>query len=83
MKIKKYGVDKDYIKSHWIDTGKRYYYRLNITTGFIVGFIIDNIVPCTLGMPMRLLKGFGRIWYSKELKLNKYTNNKYVRGFLN
>lgn len=60
----------------------KYYYKLNITAGFIIGFIIDQLLPGTFGLPMRILKRFGKTFYSQEVRLNHYTNNKLIRGFL-
>jgi hypothetical protein len=62
--------------------GTKYFYKLNVTYGFIVGIILDQILIGTFGYPIKLLKGFGRSLYSKEIKLNKYTNNFFIRGFL-
>lgn len=62
--------------------GQKYFYKLNVTYGFIVGVILDQILPGTFGYPIKLLKKFGKLIYSKELRLNKYTNNKFVVGFL-
>jgi len=61
---------------------EKYYYKLNITAGFLIGFVIDQVIPGTFGMPMRILKRFGKTFYSREVKLNHYTNNSYIRGFL-
>ena len=67
----------------------KYYYKINITYGFVVGFIIDNIIPCTLGLPMKLLKRYGSTIYQTSLKSKiiyrilsiRYLGS-YLRGFL-
>jgi len=61
---------------------EKYYYKLNITYGFIIGLVIDQLIPLTFGLPMKVLKRFGSTLYIKSIKLNKYTNNTYIRGFL-
>ena len=62
--------------------GTKYFYKLNVTFGFIVGVIIDQILIGTFGYPIRLLKKFGKVLYSKEIRLNRFTNNKFIVGFL-
>lgn len=71
------------------DDFNKYYYQFKLTTGFIIGFVIDNIVPCTLGLPMKLLKDFGKVFFKTELRhrliykiLSKPFIGAYLRGFL-
>jgi len=65
------------------------FYNINVTTGFIAGFVIDTILPCTLGLPMRILSKYGRVLYNSELRhsyvykvLNVKYLGSYLRGFL-
>ena len=60
----------------------KYYFKLNITVGFVFGFVLDQVLPGTFGLPMRILKRFGKTLYARSVKLNHYTNNTYIRGFL-
>lgn len=62
--------------------GAKYFYKLNVTYGFIVGVILDQILIGTFGYPIKLLKRFGNVLYSREVRLNRYTNNFFIRGFL-
>ena len=62
--------------------GKKYFYELKVTPGFIAGVILDQILIGTFGYPIKLLKRFGKVLYSKQIRLNKYTNNFFIKGFL-
>ena len=59
------------------DIAEKYYYKADITTGFILGVVLDNIIPCTFGLITRYLKRFGRVWFSREIKYN----NAIIRFF--
>ena len=54
-----------------------YRYKLNITTGLIIGVILDNILLGTFGLPIILLKKYGKVHKSYDIRLNKY--NKYFK----
>jgi len=49
---------------------EKYYYNIDVTYGFIIGFILDNIIPATFGMFTKVLKRFGRVLFSKEIRYN-------------
>ena len=55
----------------------KYYYELNITLGFIIGIVLDNIIPCTFGVITRILKGYGKSFFKTNVK----GNNKLIRFF--
>lgn len=61
---------------------EKYFYKLKITYGFIVGVIVDQILPGTFGLPIRMLKKFGKVLYCRSIRLNKFTNNWFIKGFL-
>jgi len=68
----------------------KYYYDINITIGFIVGIIIDNVIIGTCGIPIKLLKNIGPTLYKTEIKnklsykiLNIPFIGAYFKGFLN
>lgn len=61
--------------------GDKYFYTLKITTGLLIGQLIDLIVPCTFNLFSYMLKGFGKCWYAREIKLNKF--NKIFKAFYN
>ena len=86
--IKTYGTKtlSDKIKSNFyrkeIELKTKYnsYGRsIKITTGLIAGFIIDNLVIGTLGIPMLLLKKYGKVL--KILRFEKQFN-KYLEFFI-
>lgn len=81
-------VDYDHVDK-LLENKQRTYYSFKATTGFIVGVILDNVIPATFGFITMKLKGYGRLWYSCNVKnkiINQFTRNKYigwfVRGFL-
>ena len=61
--------------------GKKYYYKLVVTIGFIIGFVLDQILVGTFGYPVKLLKKYGKCLYSREIRSN-LVRFKFVRGFL-
>ncbi len=68
---------------------EKVFYKLNITTGFIVGVVIDQVIFGTFGYPIKLLKKYGRVWYQSELRhrlvykvLDMKFLGSFVRGFL-
>lgn len=63
-------------------TYEKYFYELNITSGFIVGSLIDLVAPCTGGYPIKFLKRFGKCFATFNIKMNKFTNNWFIKGFL-
>jgi len=80
----------DYDKfDKFLENKRRTHYNFKATTGFIVGIVLDNIIPATFGFITMKLKGFGKLWYSCEVQ-NKYVNQltrtkyvgRFVRGFL-
>lgn len=83
----KYRIDEflyeNNIKKHFIffrihKTGPRKFgYAIRVTTGLICGFIIDNIVVGTFGLPMKFLKKFGRVWY--VFRFEELPNNCILR----
>ncbi len=81
-------VDYDNIDK-FLENKRRIYYNFKATTGFIIGVILDNIIPSTFGFITMNLKRFGKLWYSCKIEnkyINQLTKNKYVgwfvRGFL-
>ena len=87
--IQKYDlIDYDNI-DRFLDNKEKTYYKFKATTGFIIGAILDNVIPCTFGVITMKLKQYGKLWYSCDVKvkfINVLTRNKYtgwfVRGFL-
>lgn len=68
-----------------VKTSNKYYYSFELTAGFIIGFIIDNLFPLTFGIPMRFLSKYGKVFYKTEVKhilIYKLLNMKYIGGFL-
>ena len=79
------------IKTQYFETDdfNKYYYKLSITLGFIIGVIIDQVIPLTAGLPIKILKRFGRVFFSRDIKskfmykvLSVPFIGGYLRGFL-
>jgi len=89
MELVKYGyVDYDSIDM-LLENKQKFHYKFKATTGFIVGTVLDNVIPATFGLITMKLKSYGRVWYECDVKnrlINKLARNKYsgffVRGFL-
>ncbi len=73
-------TNKDLMSSRYEHVYKdSYYHNLDITLGFILGFILDNIIPLTFGLFTKFLKQFGKSLKKIEIRYN----NKLVRYLCN
>lgn len=59
---------------------KRYGICKVITIGFIIGAILDLIIPCTFGLIAKFLKKYGKTIF--ELRYNEI-KNKYIKMLIN